>query len=76
MTIPPADGLLKVKRLAAHDAEALQRWDAFVARCPEATFFHRAGWQTIIGEVFRHSTHLLYAERIGEIEGVLPLGHV
>ncbi len=76
MTTQPAHGLLAVKRLAAHDTEAVRRWDAFVARCPEATFFHRAGWQKIIGEVFRHPTHFLYAERNGEIEGVLPLGHV
>jgi len=44
--------------------------------CPQATFFHRAGWQNIINKVFRHDTYFLYAERDGAIEGVLPLGHV
>jgi FemAB-related protein (PEP-CTERM system-associated) len=44
--------------------------------CPQATFFHRAGWQNIIAKVFRHDTYFLYAERNGAIEGVLPLGHV
>ena len=44
--------------------------------CPQATFFHRAGWQSIINKVFRHDTYFLYAERNGAIEGVLPLGHV
>lgn len=44
--------------------------------CPQATFFHRAGWQNIIRNVFRHDTYFLYAERNGAIEGVLPLGHV
>jgi len=44
--------------------------------CPQATFFHRAGWQNIINKVFRHDTYYLYAERDGAIEGVLPLGHV
>ncbi len=44
--------------------------------CPHATFFHRAGWQKIIGEVFRHDTYFLYAELGGQITGVLPLAHV
>ena len=52
------------------------RWDAFVAGCPGATFFHRAGWQQVIEDVFRHRTHFLYAQRGERIEGVLPLAHV
>lgn len=49
------------------------RWDAFVADCPEATFFHRAGWKTVIERSFGHRTHYVFAERGGEIRGVLPL---
>ena len=67
---------LTVKRLASDDKATAQRWDAFVAGCREATFFHRAGWQDIIDEVFHHPTCFLYAERAGQIEGVLPLAHV
>lgn len=52
------------------------RWDAFVMSCPTATFFHRAGWQNILRDVFRHTTYYLYAEVEGQIQGVLPLGHV
>jgi FemAB-related protein (PEP-CTERM system-associated) len=44
--------------------------------CPEATFFHRAAWQDIVRDVFRHDTYFLYAERDGTLEGVLPLAHV
>jgi len=51
-------------------------WDDFVARCGEATFFHRAGWQRVIAESFGHQTHYLHAERNGEICGVLPLVHI
>ena len=65
-----------VKRLAPGDRAVAQRWDAFVFGCREATFFHRAGWQEIIADVFRHPTYFLYAERAGLIEGVLPLAHV
>jgi FemAB-related protein (PEP-CTERM system-associated) len=64
---------LRVKELAHGDAT---RWDAFVERCTEATFFHRTQWRGIIESVFRHRTHYLYAERAGEIVGVLPLAHV
>jgi FemAB-related protein (PEP-CTERM system-associated) len=51
-------------------------WDRFVADCVDATFFHRAGWRSVIERSFGHRTHYLYAERNGAIEGVLPLVHV
>ena len=68
--------MIQIKRLALADADAVARWDSFVLACPEATFFHRAGWQTVLREVFRHDTYFLYAERDGVIEGVLPLAQV
>jgi FemAB-related protein (PEP-CTERM system-associated) len=43
---------------------------------PQATFFHRAGWQRVLRESFRHDTHYLYTETGGRITGVLPLAHV
>jgi FemAB-related protein (PEP-CTERM system-associated) len=43
---------------------------------PEATFFHRAGWKTVLERAFGHRTHFLYAERNGQIEGILPLAQV
>ena len=52
------------------------RWDRFVTACSEATFFHRAGWQTVIEEAFAHRTYFLYAEAEGRIEGVLPLAEI
>ena len=66
----------RVNTLALNDTATAQRWDAFVLACPTATFFHRAGWQSIMNGVFRHDTYFLYAETDGRIEGVLPLAHV
>ncbi|OOG21966.1 peptidoglycan bridge formation protein FemAB [Thioalkalivibrio denitrificans] len=57
------------------DARAPE-WDAFVESCPDATFFHRAGWRRVLEQVLGHQAHYLYAERDGVIVGVLPLGHV
>ncbi|MGC2049583.1 MAG: FemAB family XrtA/PEP-CTERM system-associated protein [Gallionella sp.] len=51
-------------------------WDAFVEACPEATFFHRAGWKTVIEKAFGHRTHYLFAERNGKIVAVLPLTEI
>ena len=68
--------MITIKQLAPSDREGAQRWDDFVFACPEATFFHRAAWQGIIADVFRHPTYFLYAEFAGEIQGVLPLAHV
>ncbi|MCW5610990.1 MAG: FemAB family PEP-CTERM system-associated protein [Rubrivivax sp.] len=65
-----------VERLDPRDAATAAAWDAFVLACPQATFFHRAGWQRILREVFRHDTHYLLARDGGRITGVLPLAHV
>lgn len=65
-----------IKQLETSDAGSAQRWDEFVFASPQATFFHRAAWQGIIRDVFRHPTYFLYAEKAGEIQGVLPLAHV
>lgn len=51
-------------------------WSAFVANCPEATFFHRIEWRELIEDVFRHRTHYLIAEQGGTVVGVLPLVRV
>lgn len=58
-----------------HSRDA-SRWEAFVECCPEATFFHRIGWRSIVENVFHHRTHYLLAERAGAIIGVLPLAEL
>lgn len=67
---------LTVRRLLPHDLAAAVRWDEFAMAHPDATFFHRAGWQKIVRSVFQHETYFLYAELNGCIQGILPLGHV
>lgn len=62
--------------VASLDQNAAARWDAFVETQADGTFFHLAGWKTVIERSFGHRTHYLYAHRNGEIEGVLPLGHL
>ncbi|MDD2720450.1 MAG: FemAB family PEP-CTERM system-associated protein [Gallionella sp.] len=52
------------------------RWDAFVQTCPEATFYHKAGWQTVFEQAFGHRTHYLLAERGAAIVGVLPMTEI
>jgi FemAB-related protein (PEP-CTERM system-associated) len=68
--------MLTIQRLVSSDIETAQKWDCFVMACPEATFFHRSGWQTVVRDVFHHDTYFLYAEVGGVIEGVLPIAHV
>ncbi len=57
-------------------SDNVARWDDFVETCPEASFFHRAGWRRVIERALGHDTYYLYAEMAGRIAGVLPLGHV
>ena len=65
--------ILQVREFQPAD---FSRWDKFVAGYGEATFFHRAGWKTVIERAFGHRTHFLYAEAGGRIVGVLPLAEV
>ena len=66
-------GNISVRALTGAD---MAHWDAFVFGCPEATFFHRAGWKTIMEKAFGHRTHFLMAESNGNVVGVLPLAEV
>ena len=65
-----------LQRLALGDTAMANAWDVFVSNCPQATFFHRAGWQRILSTVFGHRTHYLCAVVDNRITGVLPLAHV
>ena len=58
------------------DSGGAAAWDAFVDRDPSSTFFHRAGWKTVIEDALGHRCHFLFAERDGQICGLLPLVHV
>lgn len=71
--LPEHQATVRIGKLQAAD---ISRWDAYVLRCPEATFFHRAGWAQVISQAFGHRSYFLYAERDGAICGVLPLGHI
>lgn len=65
-------------KLSVHQLEAkdIERWDKFVLSCPEATFFHRAGWKDVISQALGHKTYFLYATSEGKIQGILPLAEI
>jgi FemAB-related protein (PEP-CTERM system-associated) len=65
--------LLRARPFTSEDTG---RWDEFVQRCPEATFFHRIGWRKVLEGCFGHRTHYLLAERGTSIVGILPLAEV
>lgn len=67
---------VRIHRLNADNAIDCARWDRFVLASSGATFFHRSGWQRILGDVFRHRSYYLYAESAGEVVGILPLAQV
>jgi FemAB-related protein (PEP-CTERM system-associated) len=64
---------LTVRPYTEGDREA---WTEFVDASPEATFFHRIEWRSLIEDVFRHPTHYLVAARGATLTGILPLAQV
>ena len=65
--------IVDVKTLELQD---YGRWDEFVERCSEATFFHKSGWKEVFERAFGHKTYYMYAEVAGVIQAVLPLTHI
>ncbi len=53
-----------------------ERWNEYVSRHPEATFFHLAEWEDVLRGAFGHRSRYLYAESGGRLVGVLPLMEV
>ncbi|HEY6130476.1 MAG TPA: FemAB family XrtA/PEP-CTERM system-associated protein [Halioglobus sp.] len=58
------------------DVQAMGRWDDYVQRAETATFFHRAGWKTVLEQAFGHKAYFLYAREGDVIVGILPLAQV
>ncbi len=77
-TIPDLAQAASSETIAVSELEesGYEAWDAFVEACPEASFFHRAGWKRVLEESFGHACPFLFAHREGAILGVLPLVHI
>ena len=58
------------------DTRSELAWDAYVSTNPQGTFFHRAGWRSVIEQAFGHRTYYALAEQDGVITGLLPLVHI
>lgn len=65
--------MIDIKRLQNGEQA---RWDAYVGRAETATFFHLSGWRSVIEQSFGHQAYYLYAQRAGQMVGVLPLVHI
>ena len=64
---------LEIKEL---DKSSIDKWNEYVQKADDTTFFHLAEWKDVIERSFSHDTYFIYAEKEGEIQGVLPLGHI
>ncbi len=52
---------------------APERWEEYVRRHPDATFFHRPGWQAVVERTFGYRNLSCTVRRGDEIRGILPL---
>ena len=63
---------LSIQRLDRRNSIDVGRWDAFVMACPQATFFHRLGWQVLFEDIFGHDSYFCMRESGGVIRGYCP----
>jgi FemAB-related protein (PEP-CTERM system-associated) len=66
-------GSIDVSELQTGEEE---KWDQFVTASPSGTFFHLAGWKTVIEKVLGRQCFYLAAHRGHQISGVLPISRV
>lgn len=54
-----------------------KKWDDYVKRARDSSFYHYSGWKTVIEETFGHKTfYLMVVDNHDEINGILPLVHM
>jgi len=58
-------------QLLTRDTES--RWNEYIAKCQDATFYHQLGWRTVIEKTYGLRSVYLMATEHGEVAGVLPL---
>ncbi|MCA9550992.1 MAG: GNAT family N-acetyltransferase [Myxococcales bacterium] len=63
-------------RVGAYQDSDGRRWDAFVRRFDDATFYHQHAWYRVMQATFGHRPHLLCAEDGDEVQGILPVVEV
>jgi FemAB-related protein (PEP-CTERM system-associated) len=56
-----------------YDPVRAEAWDRWVSTYPGATPFHTSAWIRSLERTFGYSSRSIYAERDGEVTGVLPL---
>lgn len=69
----PASSAAPGVRVEGADESTQAAWDAFARVHPEATFFHRWGWQRVVRQTFGYRPAHLIARRDGRVAGILPL---
>jgi FemAB-related protein (PEP-CTERM system-associated) len=60
-------------RVNAFDPAVEGRWNEYVLKHPQASFFHLTGWKRVVEKTFGHKARYFYCERDGEITGIAPI---
>jgi FemAB-related protein (PEP-CTERM system-associated) len=67
---PATKNQVRVREFTAADSE---RWDTFVKRHPQGSFFQLTGWLRVIEKTCAYEPRYILTERDGEITGIAPL---
>ena len=58
------------------DNSNIHKWEEYVQKHPDSTFYHRHEWKQVIEKSFGHKTYYLMAVDNGEVVGILPMVHL
>lgn len=69
----PVPAAAPAVRICAFSPSDEVRWDEFVRRHPEGSFFQLIGWKRAIEKTFNYESCYVLAERGNEVTGIAPL---
>jgi len=64
---------MNIRLLTENDPLNSKKWDEYVEKSKDATFFHQIAWKRLIEKVLKYEPLYLMAEDDEKVKGILPL---
>ena len=72
-SIRPPSASPSARGASPAESDLVEKWDRYVAACPEGTIFHTMAWRDAVQDAFGHEAYYVIARRENQVVGVLPI---